>query len=345
MIHKFIFLPLISFLLSYFLTGIFKKIAIKFNILDFPDKRKVHKIATPLLGGLSIYFSILFIFLLNFSDFKFLSLIMLASSIILILGLIDDIKGLSANLRLLVQVFCAFIVISVERISFLPKNFFLDFLEVIITLIWIVGITNAYNYLDGLDGLAAGSFIINSFFLFLILLFSKQSNLALFFLIFLFASFGFLPYNFKKAKIFLGDSGSTFLGFLLASSILFGNWAEDNLVKISIPVLILGVPIFDMIFTTITRIMNKKIHNISEWLSYASKDHFHHSLVDLGLSKSEAVIFIYLINIFLGISAIMVSNDKAHEAILSFCSVFIIFLLLSILILVGRRHKSGWKIE
>jgi len=101
------------------------------------------------------------------------------------------------------------------------------------------------------------------------------------------------------------------------------------------------------VFINIGDVLNDKLklHNISEWLSYASKDHFHHSLVDLGLSKSEAVIFIYLINIFLGISAIMVSNDKAHEAILSFCSVFIIFLLLSILILVGRRHKSGWKIE
>jgi UDP-GlcNAc:undecaprenyl-phosphate GlcNAc-1-phosphate transferase len=133
-----------------------------------------------------------------------------------------------------------------------------------------------------------------------------------------------------------------FLGFNLAGLALIGNWAQDNIVKISIPILILGVPIFDMIFTTIMRIKEAKIKTLLEWLQYGGKDHFHHYLVDLGMQPIGAVVFIYFVTLSLGISAIMVSNDQAFEAFLTLTQASIIFGIIAALIVVGRRHRSGW---
>jgi len=156
------------------------------------------------------------------------------------------------------------------------------------------------------------------------------------------ACLGFLPYNFRKDKMFLGDAGSTFIGFILASLALVGYWAEDSLVKISIPVLILGVPIFDMIFTTIMRVKDGKVKTVLEWLEYGGKDHFHHYLVDLGLRPSGATIFIYFITLSLGISAIMVSNDPAFDAFLALLQACIIFGIIATIIVIGKRRRSGW---
>jgi UDP-GlcNAc:undecaprenyl-phosphate GlcNAc-1-phosphate transferase len=142
--------------------------------------------------------------------------------------------------------------------------------------------------------------------------------------------------------MFLGDAGSTFIGFILAAIGIVGSWAENNIVRISIPILVLGVPIFDMIFTTFMRIRDGKVKTVLEWLSYSGKDHFHHYLVDLGLRPYTAVIFVYFITASLGISAIMVSNDPAIEAFLTLTQASIIFGVIATLIIVGRRRHDGW---
>jgi UDP-GlcNAc:undecaprenyl-phosphate/decaprenyl-phosphate GlcNAc-1-phosphate transferase len=146
----------------------------------------------------------------------------------------------------------------------------------------------------------------------------------------------------KKNKIFLGEAGSTFLGFALASLALQGSWAQDNIVRLFIPILILGVPIFDMIFTTIMRIKEGKVKNIMEWLQYGGKDHFHHYLVDVGLPPIGAVFFIYAINLSLGISSVMLSNDTVIEGMLSLYQAGIVFGVIATLMVVGKRHRSGW---
>jgi UDP-GlcNAc:undecaprenyl-phosphate GlcNAc-1-phosphate transferase len=261
----------------------------------------------------------------------------------MIVGLIDDIIGLSAPVRLFWQLIVALIIsIFVVRVTFLPHGLWGDIGEIIITVIWIVGLTNAYNYLDGLDGLAVGSAVINLFCFSVILYTTKQYSLVILTIILMGACLGFLPYNFKKAKIFLGDAGSTSIGFTLAYIALIGNWAEDNIVKITIPILILGVPIFDMIFTTIMRTKKLKIKTLLEWLQYGGKDHFHHYLVDLGLQPLGAVVFIYFLTLSLGISAIMVSNDQAIEAFLTLSQASIIFGVIAVLMVVGKRRRSGW---
>ncbi|MCM8787039.1 MAG: undecaprenyl/decaprenyl-phosphate alpha-N-acetylglucosaminyl 1-phosphate transferase [Candidatus Omnitrophica bacterium] len=331
-----------AFLISFFSVPFYKKLAIKYKILDIPNKRKVHKEPTPLLGGLAIFTTIILYFLLFYKNLKVITPLILASFFIVIIGFLNDKKNLSATTRLIVQVFSGLIfIIFCERISFLPKGFFGDILEIIISLVWIVGITNAYNYLDGLDGLASGLAIVNSFYFAIMLFSSGQSNLAFFCLIFLFSCLGFLPYNLRNASIFLGDTGSTFLGFVLSCLAILGNWAEDNIVKITIPILILGIPIFDMTFTTIMRIKEKKVKNIIQWLEYADKDHFHHYLVLLGFSSQMAVFIIFLFAISLGISAIMVSNDKANEALLTLTQAIVLFIIIALLLVTGKRFKKA----
>ncbi|MBU1726296.1 MAG: undecaprenyl/decaprenyl-phosphate alpha-N-acetylglucosaminyl 1-phosphate transferase [Candidatus Omnitrophica bacterium] len=339
-----VFSFLIAFAVSFFCAILLKKLAVKLNILDLPEDRNVHKTATPLLGGVAVYFGLLAGFVINFSQLRSFTPMVVCATALLILGLVDDVEGLSARFRLFCQLLLAgiFIFTSGERVSFLPRGFFGDTAEITITLIWIVGIINAYNYLDGLDGLCAGSVVVNLCCFSVILFIAGQYALFLFCVIAIGACLGFLPHNFSRKKIFLGEAGSTVLGFLVANIGLIGNWAEDNAVKLSIPILILGVPIFDMIFTTIMRVKEKKVNNFLEWLRYGGKDHFHHYLVDLGLHPRGAVIFIYLITLSLGISAVMLSNDRAIEAALTLTQASIIFGVIATLIVVGKRRRNGW---
>ncbi len=327
------------------ITPIIRKLAVQLGIVDLPGGRKLHDQATPLLGGLAIYIGVLAGILIRFNSLTMYLPIFVSASLILVVGVVDDVKGLSAQVRMFCQLLAALVVIYYGfRVSFVPFGFWKDPIEVLITLVWIIGVTNAFNYLDGLNGLAAGSAVINLFCLWSILNSTKQYALELMVITLMAACIGFLPYNnYKRAKIFLGDAGSTFLGFMLACFTLAGDWASNNVVKLSIPILILGVPIFDMIFTTIMRIKEEKVATIIEWLKYGGKDHFHHYLVDLGLRRSGAVMFIYFMTFSLGISAIMVSNDSALEAGLALSQASIIFGVIAVLIVVGKRRRSGWK--
>lgn len=335
---------LLPFLIVYILTFILRRIASKLDIVDIPGRRKIHRRPIPLLGGLAIFTGVIAGLYFNSDVAKDALPLFLGATSILIVNLIDDIKGLSAHFRVIIESFIALLVIfSGVRVSFLPLGFWGDLGEVLITLIWLVGVTNAFNYLDGMDGLACGSAIINTFYFALILFKTHQFNLGALSVILMASCLGFLPHNFRKAKIFLGDAGSTFIGFMLAGIGILGNWAEDNIVKISIPVLILGVPIFDMVFTTIIRIKEGKVKTIIEWLRYGGKDHFHHYLVYLGLSPLGAVFFIWTVTFALGLSAVMLRNDRAWEGILTLAQASVIFAIIGVLIVIGRRKKSGWQ--
>ncbi len=332
----------IAFLAAFISTFFFRRLAISLNILDIPDQRKVHKNPIPLFGGLSIYFGVIFAFFFSLESFLMVIPIFAGATVIFYMGAFDDIKGLSARLRLFIQIMVSvFIVLSGIHISFLPANIIGRAAEFLLTIIWIVGVTNAFNYLDGLDGLASGSAIIN-FLCFLVILYhSGQFKMGLVVAILIGACSGFFPHNFiRKDRMFLGDAGSMFLGFSLACISLTGNWASDNIVRLSIPILILGVPIFDMIFTTIMRIKEGKVKTIIEWLRYGGKDHFHHYLVDLGLSQRYAVLFIYCLTLSLGLGAIMVSNDTAKEGVLTILQSSIVFCVIGILIVLGKKHHK-----
>jgi UDP-GlcNAc:undecaprenyl-phosphate GlcNAc-1-phosphate transferase len=338
---------LVSLLVTYFSIPLLRIAAFKFKILDYPGGRKIHRVATPLLGGLGIYLGLVIGLAFNLAYIKPFFPILIGATIILFIGLFEDIKpGTNALLRLSLQLVAALVLIANGmQVSFLPNNLWGNIGEIAITLFWILGVTNAYNYLDGMDGLAAGSSAINLFFFAIILYNTGQFPLGLLAITLMAGCLAFLPYNLRKKKVFLGEAGSTLLGFLLASIGLMGNWAQDNVVRLFIPILILGEPIFDMIFTTIMRFREEKIRTLIEWLQYAGKDHFHHYLVDIGLRPWGAVLFIYLIIISLGISALMVSNDVAIEALLTLSQASIIFSVIAALIVVGKRRRSGWITE
>lgn len=330
------------FLIVFLSAPLFRKLAIKFSILDIPNHRKVHKESTPLLGGLAVYIGVILGLVLNLANMRVYLGLVIGSTIILIIGLIDDIKGLSATFRLIAQFVAALIIIgSGVRFSFLPNNLWGNAGEIILTLIWVIGITNALNYLDGIDGLAAGIAGIITLFFSIICYQTNQIGLALANMALAASCLGFLPHNFIKAKIFLGSAGSTFIGFTIAGMAVMGKWAEDDVVKLAVPILILGVPIFDMVLTTIMRFKEKKIRTIIEWLKYTGKDHFHHRLIDLGLHPTETALFIYCVSISFGIGAIMVSNEKAVIGILSITQAFIIFTVIAILMVVGNRIQAN----
>lgn len=342
-LFKFISAFFVSFLVAYISTPLLRRVAVTLEIMDIPNKRKIHKKATPLLGGVAIYLGFVTGFFFHFEELRYFLPVLLGGTLMLGVGVVNDFRELSAKFRLLCQVLIALVIVnSGIRVDFLPNNFLGNLGEVLITIIWIIGVTNAYNYLDGMDGLASGSAAINLFCFGVILLLGFQPYLCAVSVILAAACVGFLPHNFKRRKIFLGDAGSTFLGFILACVAVMGTWAEDNIVKLSIPFLILGVPVFDMIFTTVVRIHQKKVSNITEWFEYAGRDHFHHYLVDLGLSPVGAVLFIYAVTVSLGMSAILVTNDSPLEALFVVMQSAIIFTIIGVLMVVAKKRHSGW---
>ena len=332
----------ISFTAAFLSLPLLRALAVRFNILDFPDTRKMHKVATPLLGGAALYIGLVAGLFFNTPNIFLFLPVILGATLIFILGMMNDIIELSARLRCLWQFLIALIVVSMGvHVDFVPKCYWKNILEALITAVWFVGITNAYNYLDGLDGLAAGSAAINLFYFSIILYMTGQYALGLLAISLIASCVAFLPYNFQKRKIFLGEAGSTFLGFILAGIGLVGNWAGDNIVKLSIPIVVLGVPIFDMIFTTVMRIKEGKVRNLVEWLQYGGKDHFHHYLVDIGFKPIGSVVFIYFITFSLGISAIVISNGAAMEGFLGIIQASLILGMIGILIVVGKKHRKG----
>ncbi len=308
---------LLAFFLSLSITPLISFISEKFNILYYPNSNTIHKSPIPIIGGVCIWLAFSIILLFNIS--VDLLIILIAATLVFVVGLLDDLKkdGISSYIRIFFQILAGIIIISRGMtVTFLPNTWWGNLFENIITIIWIVGITNAYNLLDGLDGLACGSAVINVFFFLLISYFTLQEHLAVVCLILLGSCTGFLFYNLNPAKIFLGSCGSTFIGFVLACIALFGNWAEGNLVNLSVPILILGIPIFDISMTTILRFKNGYVHSIKEWFDYKGKDHYHYQLVDMGLSHRNAVYFMYCLTSIIGVSGVVLITPEANDAFL-----------------------------
>ncbi|MGB2601777.1 MAG: MraY family glycosyltransferase, partial [Candidatus Omnitrophota bacterium] len=295
------------------------KIAVKLNILDHPDERKVHSKATPLLGGVAIFAACMLSILLNFHFSLAVKGVIVASFVILLLGLIDDIKGLPASVRLIVQISCSILVVFLGvRLNIIPDQFpFAVLLESVITVLWIVGITNALNLMDGIDGLAASLMVVASGTFFIIAYQTGQPYFAFLSVALAGSSLGFLVFNFNPAKIFLGDAGSNFLGFMIASLAVMGEWAEKKpIVAFSIPLLVLALPIFDTIYITVSRVAQGKVKTVKEWLDYVGKDHLHHRLMGLGFSQRQTVMFISLISIVFSLGALVLQRATIGQAIL-----------------------------
>lgn len=335
-----------TFILMLVLTPLCIKIARHCKIQVHHKDHKKHYAPTPLLGGLAVYLSFVIVAFFYHPWTPQTQAIVIASSIIAVMGTMDDIRPLSSVIRLIGQVVASSIVMSAGlKVSFMPNTWWGEILAVILTLIWILGIVNATNFVDGVDGLAAGFTVIASAFFFLITLHLDQFAVVLVASLLIGAGCGFLVFNFKPAKIYLGDGGSTFMGFVLACLALYGEWSSwGPIIAIGIPVLILGVLIFDMIYITISRIKNGQVHNFREWLDYRGYDHFHHRLINLGFKEEEAVIFIYSVCIILGLSALVIEHARiSFPVVVLLIQAILIFITITLLMLVGREKEPNGK--
>lgn len=317
----------VAFMLSLLITPISKKISYKVGAIDYPKDRGVHSKPMPLAGGTAIVFAFVATVLLvlpfvNSYDKSEIFGLIIGGILISVVGFLDDIYDLNARVKLLFQLLAALIVIYTgTTIDYINIPFVgrvvLGNLDIIITIIWIVGITNAVNLIDGLDGLAAG---VSSIAAICLLLLSLMSNTQVPIAIILTASLagsclGFLPHNFNPATIFMGDTGSTFLGFSLAVISIQGSLKSYTALTIFSATFVLGLPIFDTFFAIIRRVITGKP------IMQADRGHLHHRLVDRGYSHKKAVLTLYGVSGGFGIAGILFA---ANEAISAICIVILI---------------------
>ncbi len=340
------FVFVIALTMSYILTPYAKQLAYKIGAIDVPeDNRRVHKKPIPRLGGLAIYLSFtttaIVAVLLNKSMgfYSELKGILLGATLIIIIGIIDDIKPISAKYKLAAQILAALIAVysgvTIDFIKFPLANtesglVFLKALKIPMTIFWIVGITNTVNLIDGLDGLAAGVTTIASLSLAAVAYSTGQYNVALLLAVLAGSSLGFLPYNFNPAEIFMGDTGSLLIGYLLATISIEGVIKSATTIAVAIPVLALGVPIFDTTFAIVRRLVNGRP------IMEADKGHLHHRLLDCGLSQKQTVLILYFISSILGASAIVISDASKISA-------YIVIAIVSVLILYGAYRMGLMK--
>jgi UDP-GlcNAc:undecaprenyl-phosphate/decaprenyl-phosphate GlcNAc-1-phosphate transferase len=339
------YLLLLSFGVGLVVTPVIYTLALRLGAMDVPSGRKAHGTPTALLGGVALYIAFAVTVLRNFAFTDELKGVALAGTLILAVGLADDILELPARWKLLAQLLAVAILIHFGVvISFLPGTWWGMIGEWLLTAFWVLGITNAVNFLDGMDGLAAGSTGINAMFFGLVAWQNAQSDMMFLALPLLGACLSFLVYNFRpgqRAWIFLGDAGSTFLGFMVASLAVMGDWASHHTVGLVVPILILGVPIFDMTFTTVMRVASGQVRSFRQWIDFTGRDHIHHRLEDLRIGRVGAVLVIYVVTIWLGLSALVLKNTTGTNAILQVAQSMIVFVLLGFfMVFVSRQYAE-----
>ena len=334
--YRWLYILLLSSSLSFILTPLLRHIAKKRRILDYPDDRKVHHKNTPLLGGAAVYMAFIGSICSNNIYTTQLVAILIGGSFIFTISIIDDIKEVSAGLKLVIHILATCIIIgSGIVLNLFPNTPFGLVGNVFLTFLWVVGITNSFNFFDGMDGLATGLGIITSFFIGIVAFQTNQPFIGWIAIAIMGSCMGFLPYNFRSkrpASIFLGDAGSNFLGFILASLAILSEWADNNpIVSVSTPLLIFWIFIFDMIYITIARITSQRVRNFREWIDYVGKDHLHHRLEALLTSKRQSVFFIFFLCACMGLSAIVLRQARTVDAILLLVQAAIIVSLVTIL--------------
>ena len=339
---RWLYILLFAFLGAGALTPLMVHLGHQWELVDQPSDRKIHVHPTPRLGGVAVYLGFLGSVLLNSILPDWMIATLAAGSLLLLVGLIDDIWELPASSKLVAQLVAAGIVIATGKVlTLFPSDPVGDVANVMLSLLWIVGITNAFNFFDGMDGLATGLAILIAGFMGAVAFETNQPGLGWLAIAIIGAGVGFLPYNFrghKPAVIFLGDGGATFLGFTLACLAVEGNWADHSpVVSFSNPLLIFGVLIYDMIHITVERVATGKVRSIKEWLDYVGKDHLHHRLERALGSRQASVAMICLMTICLGLAALALRHAGTAEAVLLLLQACLIVVMITILEWSGRQ--------
>ncbi len=321
---------LTALVISFLMTPVVRTFAYKVGAVDVPkDARRMHKTPIPRLGGLAIFigFMVSVLVLGNVRGNGQMQSILLGSVIIVVLGVVDDICPLPAMLKFVVQIAAALIpaMNGVVIQAFSNPNIFSDSLYWVLgplsipfTVLWIVAITNAVNLIDGLDGLANGVSAISATTMLVIALLASEAEVAIVMAALVGACVGFMPYNLNPAKMFMGDTGATFLGYILATMSIQGLFKFYAVISFAVPFLILGLPIFDTAFAFIRRIA----HGQSPM--HPDRGHIHHRLIDMGLNQKQAVATLYVISAILGLSAVVLTTGGEQKAMLFFAALCIV---------------------
>lgn len=340
--YKHILMIIITcFFICFLITFYIKKIAKHIGAMDIPNKRKVHTEPMPRLGGLGIFLTFLFGYMLFGVQSLQMNAILIGAFIIVLVGVIDDISPIGAKTKFLGQILAAAIIlfygnIMLDKIIIWGLHIDFGIFAYPLTILFVLACINMINLIDGLDGLSTGTCAI--FYLTIgIIAFMKASfgglDVSLAFIM-LGASLGFLVHNFHPAKIFSGDSGSMFQGFMIATISLLG-FKTVSMTSFFIPVLLLGIPILDTLFAIIRRTLKKKP------IYMPDKEHLHHQLLNLGLSHRNTVIAIYGMNLLFALASIIyVINDKRLGIIIYTVILVLIILIITKTGIIREKKKK-----
>ncbi|MFC2947539.1 glycosyltransferase family 4 protein [Virgibacillus sediminis] len=333
-------LPLIiCFIVALILTPFVKKLAIKVGAVDQPNNRKVHAKVMPRMGGLAIFLSFLLGVVLYMPDTIRAWPILLGAFIIIAIGMMDDLMELSAKTKFGGQLIAALVtVLGGVQIEFITLPFGdrieFGYFAIPLTILWIVGITNAINLIDGLDGLAAGVSAIAMMTISGMAISMGNEFIALIGLLLLGSTLGFLVYNFHPAKLFMGDTGSLFLGYMISVLAVMGLFKNVTVVSLAVPIIVLGIPILDTSFAIIRRIVQKKP------LSAPDKSHLHHCLLRLGFTHRQTVVMIYALSGLFSVAAISMASSTVWGSILIMTGLLIIVeLIVEVTGIIGNGYR------
>ena len=295
------------------MTPYVKKLAFRIGALDKPDGRKVHKGIMPRLGGLAIYLGFVVAVLCSMHLSKDVMALLLGGTVILIVGIIDDVYQLPAKVKLLGQIAAAAVLVLFDiRIEWLNNPwggyFYLEYLSIPFTIFWVISFTNVVNLMDGLDGLAAGVAGIASITVILVAIQQGFYPVAVITAALAGGIVGFMRYNFNPATIFMGDTGSMFIGYMLAAISIFGAVKSAATIALIVPAIALGLPIMDTAFAIVRRYTNGRP------IFQPDKGHLHHRLLAMGMTQRQAVLLMYIISAILGIAAVLLTEVGGYYA-------------------------------
>ncbi|MDO4983478.1 MAG: MraY family glycosyltransferase [Eubacteriales bacterium] len=332
----------LSFGVSFLMTPRVKNFAERVGAIDVPkDARRIHDHPIPRMGGLAIFCGFLMSVIVFVSFSPQIMGIMLGALIIAGMGAVDDIVCLNAWVKLAIQILAALVAMrcgvmfrAISNPNFLSLNTTIPigWLAFPLTIIWIVGCTNAVNLIDGLDGLAVGVSAISSFSMLIVSMFVSDPNTQFLLAALCGACIGFMPYNINPAKIFMGDVGSQFLGYVLATTSIIGLFKLHTLITFLVPVLAMAIPLADTIFAFCRRIL----HGQSPF--QADKKHFHHRLMALGLSQKQAVAVLYGVSAVMGLIGVLLAQE--NEAMRIICMVAAFVVSISVWLFVFWRNPN-----
>ena len=337
-----LFAFILALAISFACTPAVRMLAIKIKAVDVPkDNRRMHKVPIPRMGGLAIFagflVSVLFFVPLG-TEFRS---ILIGALILVVLGIIDDIVALKPKTKFAGQIIAALIP-ALSGVSihgsvtpFVPGQYStLGIFSIPLTVIWIVGITNAVNFIDGLDGLACGVSAIATVTMFIIAVLFGEIYIALMMAALAGACLGFLPYNMNPAKIFMGDTGSMFLGYILATVSIQGLFKFYAVISFAVPFILLGLPIFDTGFAIVRRLLK------GQSPLQADRGHVHHRLIDLGFDQKQSVAILYAFSALMGLTAVILARTNESKLIILAIAVLVCFFLAMSLMSFEKHHRA-----